>query len=293
MPAPSTITNVVIGIATIGRAPILAEMLFHLRQQTWQNLRIIICHPTSEDVAGIDLTGIESIEGPRGLTCQRNAILDRCKTEDLIIFFDDDFFAEPTYIDTFVKTFSEDASIAAADGKVLADGAKSPGLIPEDAYKILAPLTPHPSSIIPAFNTYGCNMAFRLSTVRQNHLRFDEKLPLYGWYEDMDFSRTVGHYGRIVRILSARGVHLGAKSGKTAGKRLGYSQVSNSIYLARKGTYPWDHALKSAGRHILINLIRSLRPEPYVDRRGRVAGNFLALADILRGRITPGRIVTL
>ncbi len=85
--------------------------------------------------------------------------------------------------------------------------------------------------------------------------------------------------------------YLGAKSGRVAGDRLGYSQVVNPIYLARKGTFPWSHALPSAARHFAMNALRSLAPEPHVDRFGRLRGNLRALGDLLRGRAHPTRIL--
>jgi hypothetical protein len=100
-------------------------------------------------------------------------------------------------------------------------------------------------------------------------------------------------HGRILRLAGARGVHLGVKVGRTPGLRLGYSQVANPIYLARKGSFPWSHALPSAARHCAINLLRSFAPEPEVDRFGRFRGNMLAVFDLLRGRMAPDRILAL
>jgi hypothetical protein len=39
--------------------------------------------------------------------------------------------------------------------------------------------------------------------------------------------------------------------------------------------------------------LRSFRPEPFVDRRGRLRGNMIALADVMRGRLAPERILEL
>jgi len=39
----------------------------------------------------------------------------------------------------------------------------------------------------------------------------------------------------------------------------------------------------------MSNTVRSMRPEPFVDRRGRLPGNILALADLALGRINPER----
>jgi hypothetical protein len=40
-------------------------------------------------------------------------------------------------------------------------------------------------------------------------------------------------------------------------------------------------------------LTRSVSPEPYLDRRGRLYGNLLGLCDILRGRINPRAVALL
>ena len=144
-----------------------------------------------------------------------------------------------------------------------------------------------------AFNGYGCNMAFRMAPVRAHNIRVDERLPLYAWYEDIDVTRRLGAHGKILRLAGARGVHLGAKAGRVPGLRLGYSQVVNPIYLAIKGSFPWSHAIPSAARHCLKNLLRSAFPDPGADRWGRFRGNMIGLGDLLRGRVTPERILDL
>jgi GT2 family glycosyltransferase len=180
-----------------------------------------------------------------------------------------------------------------ATGTVIADGAKGPGISVEQGRAILAAdtLPSDPLAVAPHFNGYGCNMAFRMAPIRQHALRFDEALPAYAWYEDIDFSRRLLPHGSILRLAGARGVHLGAKIGRQPGRRLGYSQVVNSVYLARKGSYPWSHALRSIGRHLLANAVKSLRPEPEVDRWGRFQGNLRGLWHVLTGQAHPGRIV--
>jgi GT2 family glycosyltransferase len=128
--------------------------------------------------------------------------------------------------------------------------------------------------LLPTFSGYGCNMAVRLAPVREHRIRFDERLPLYGWQEDVDLSRRLAQFGAVVRMEAARGVHLGAKSGRGSGVRLGYSQVANPIYLARKRMgYPLRRAVNHIARNLLSNIVRSTWPESYVDRRGRLRGN--------------------
>ena len=51
------------------------------------------------------------------------------------------------------------------------------------------------------------------------------------------------------------------------------------------------HALGLMGRNLAMNLLRSLRPEPHIDRRGRIRGNLAALVDLARRRLRPDRIL--
>ena len=124
-------------------------------------------------------------------------------------------------------------------------------------------------------------------------LRFDENLPLYSWLEDVDFCRALTPHGVIVRCTALRGVHLGTKRGRTSGLRFGYSQIANPIYLARKGTLAWWRAARQIARNVVANVARAPRPEPWVDRRGRLRGNVLAATDLIARRLDPSRIITL
>jgi GT2 family glycosyltransferase len=285
-----------VGIATRGRAEILCETLKELRKQTRPADRIVICHADPEDVDGILLVpGLELRKAPPGLPVQRNIILNAVTDCDFLLFLDDDFLPAPGYIAATLDALQADPAIVVTTGAVIADGIKGPGFTPDHGRRLLAEDAPEGTShgLSPAWNGYGCNMAIRLATARQFGIRFDERLPLYAWYEDIDYTRRLGQHGRIVRVGAARGVHLGAKSGRTSGKRLGYSQVMNPVYLARKGTYPWKGAMRSIAKHLTTNLFRSVCPEAWVDRRGRLFGNGLAVIDLCRGRIMPERILCL
>lgn len=283
-----------VGIATRGRPAILAEVLAELRRQTRAPDRIIVCHVTPEDI-GAPAQGVEYLAAPAGLPRQRNAILDAAGDCDLVLFLDDDFLAAPDYVAVTVAVFAARAEVVVTTGTVIADGAKGPGITPAEGRALLAADAPpaDPLAAAPHFNGYGCNMAFRLATVREHGIRVDEALPAYAWYEDLDVSRRLARHGAILRLAGARGVHLGVKIGRTPGRRLGYSQIANPLYLAAKGTYPWNRAIRSMARHMAMNLARSAFPEPWADRWGRFQGNLLALADALRGRAHPRRILEL
>jgi GT2 family glycosyltransferase len=143
------------------------------------------------------------------------------------------------------------------------------------------------------YNGYGCNMSVRMSSVHALAITFDEALPLYGWLEDMDFSRQLASAGRIVRSNLLRGVHLGHKAGRSSGVRLGYSQIANPLYMVRKGTMTRGRAYKQIGRNILANAVKTLRPEPWVDRKGRLIGNLRGAVDAVRGQLDPRQILKL
>ena len=142
-------------------------------------------------------------------------------------------------------------------------------------------------------NGYGCNMAVRRDVIIRNDVLFDETLPLYGWWEDVDFSRRVAPFGRILHANRLRGVHMGSKSGRTPGKRLGYAQVINIVYMMRKGSVTLPVGAARIARNIAANLFRQVSPEPWVDRRGRLRGNLMALGDSLLGDVDPQRILRL
>ena len=150
-----------------------------------------------------------------------------------------------------------------------------------------------PDTIRPVYSGYGCNFAFRVSVVAAYELWFDEDLPLYSWLEDLDFSRRIAHYGKLVKSGGMRGVHLGTKTARTPGVRLGYSQISNPVYLLDKGSMTLWHVLWIAGRNITSNFLHSFLPKPYADFRGRLKGNVIAFVDMFRGDLSPERILEL
>ena len=95
----------------------------------------------------------------------------------------------------------------------------------------------------------------------------------------------LAEFGAVVQINSARGVHLGVKSGRGPGKRLGYSQVANPIYLVGKRIgYPVSRAIWHIAKNIMMNSLRSLRPEAYIDHHRQLLGDMIALRDLFVGR---------
>jgi glycosyltransferase involved in cell wall biosynthesis len=291
--------KVAVGIATAGRPLILAETLVELARQTRLPDILVVCPAVEID---FDATlaarlpyPLHVVEGPRGSSAQRNAILDTVQDFDVLMFFDDDFLAAPSYLAELEECFATHASVVAATGCVLADGIMGPGLDIAVARATLASFE-RPKADLPLvsrYSAYGCNMALRVAPIRAHGLRFDENLPLYGWSEDVDFCRQLAAYGLIVENARMAGVHLGVKAGRTSGVRFGYSQIANPYYLWRKGTDRPGFALRQIVRNVGANVAKSLSPEPWVDRRGRLFGNALGFADLIRGRLDPKRILEL
>ncbi|MBV8844200.1 MAG: glycosyltransferase [Bryobacterales bacterium] len=292
-----------VGIATVGRPEVLNLVLDRLDQQTRRADRVIVCAPNEKDFGGTAARpGVDARIGPRGLTRQRNAIIEAAHDCDILVFFDDDFLPAPTYLAAIEQVFAARDDVVMVTGRVLSDGIIGPGLDFEEAGRILqaAPAIEAQEAQEDGYlwldevgNGYGCNMAVLLAPVRTYDCCFDERLPLYGWLEDVDFSRQIRRYGRIVRTNAASGVHLGIKQGRQSGIRLGYSQIANPVYLTRKGTCPWSHAVRLVSRNLGANCLYSFCPEPYIDRSGRVRGNLRALSDLLRGKLHPERILEL
>ena len=283
-----------VGIATVGRPTVLAGMLKRLRQQKRPADSVVVCAPSAADFEGVAeaFPDVTLLIGPRGLAHQRNAILHHLDDFDVVVFFDDDFVPCPKYLESVEKIMLDNPDVAMTTGHVLADGILGPGLTFEAADAALneALLTAPSGSLDWVYNGYGCNMSVRLAPVRQHALAFDERLPLYAWLEDVDFSRRLAGFGRLVRSDTTRGVHLGIKLGRALGIPLGYSQIANPFYLMSKGTMSWPRGLAQMGRNVLKNAFYSVRPEPWVDRRGRLHGNARALLDLAWRRIDPARI---
>jgi glycosyltransferase involved in cell wall biosynthesis len=289
--------KIIVLIPTIGRKALLSRTLAHLEKQSRKPDEIIVSAPdeTHVDRYNGSVLSVNYVFGRKGASAQRNVALevakDRC---DIISFFDDDFLPATTYIERLLCAFQENDDWAVINGNLVEDGINSSGLTFEQGLAALAAaeagparplcITEHPGA-------YGCNMSFRSRDI--GTLRFDERLVLYGWQEDIDFTSQLLKYGRIVNISTLLGVHLGIKSGRVSGVRLGYSQLVNPIYLIQKGTVSIPFAFNLMSRNVGSNVVRSFYPEPWVDRRGRLRGNLIAAWHLLGGHIEPEYVLKL
>ena len=293
--------KLVVGIATIGRKEIVQKTINDLARQSTLPNKIIVCPVSAEEDLGDlaflrpELAGrCEVVSSPKGLCAQRNAIMRAASDMDIILFLDDDFVLQTDYCKNLIDLHARRPEVGATTGTVIADGVTSQGISFEAAlaqvrdYKLDA----DNADEVAERSTYGCNMSFNLAIIRAMDLWFDETLPLYGWLEDLDFSLRLGRDAPIVKSNQLIGVHMGHKSGRLNGLRLGYSQVANPIYMHKKGSLGGAETFRSVMRRIIANSAKLFFSEPWVDRPGRLRGNVRALRDLMTGKLHPQNILT-
>lgn len=285
-------------IASLGRASELGQLSEHLKKQTRLPDDVVFSVVNEDDLPAPQnlYENSQIFFGPKGLPAQRNRGMEPVlKTTDIIVFFDDDYIPTPNVLERIEQFFSDNQDCVGVTGHLIADGINSSGISYEDAKRMVDDF--NEDTDIEDITTktlrglYGCNMAYRVSAIQ--NARFDENLPLYAWQEDMDFASSVSVRGKLAKTTKFAGVHRGVKGARTRGVKLGYSQVANPLYLVRKGTMPRSLALMLISKNIIANHVKSIRPEPWVDRWGRTKGNWLALKETLLGRARPDRILDL
>lgn len=287
--------KIALAIATTDRPKVVGETLRRLARQTRPPDQVLVVGASERDFTADRVPGVTYVTSAKGLTRQRNRALDLLQSDsDLITFIDDDFIPTRDFFAGIERLMTEHPEVLAASGEIIADGILTAGLTFADADRIIAAYEaqgPGELRFVDDTGTHGANMALRMSALPQ--ARFDENLPLYSWLENLDFTAHFAKVGRVVRTNCFGGVHLGVKSGRTSGIKLGYSQIANPVYLVAKGTMRKGPAAKMAIKNFIANLVKSPIPEAYIDRRGRLKGNLLALIDVLRGVNHPTRILEL
>jgi GT2 family glycosyltransferase len=291
---PTAPIRIAVVIATKARPQALGELLRLLESQPLAPCVVVISATDAADVELPMTTAlyIECVYGPAGSAAQRNTGLALTDGRaDVAVFFDDDFAPAENWLEECAGVFLLERNIAGANGLVVRDGAKGEPVSWPDARVLIAHKARDPRVVSRIPDLYGCNMAFRMSAITR--LRFDERLVLYGWLEDKDFSRQAARNGDLVRCNSLVGVHLGLRAGRVSGERYGYSQIVNAWYLFGKGTM----SLREASVHILqalgANAAKAVGKQGHIDRRGRLRGNLIGVAHLLSGSCRPERVAHL
>jgi GT2 family glycosyltransferase len=286
--------RIAIVVATLGRPEEVGHLLERLGRQTLQPSAVVLSVESDADLPPGLADGVRKVAGPRGSSVQRNRGIDLVQDDcDLIAFFDDDFLPSDRALEGMAALFRDNPDVVGATGWVLADGITTGGIDYARALGIVTAFDQAPPVAArierDVRGAYGCNMAFRASVI--GDLRFDENLPLYGWQEDVDFAARLLPRGRVVKTNAFAGVHRGVTRGRTSGVRFGFSQMVNPVYLVRKGSMGLGKAATLMARNFIANHVRMVWPEPWVDRWGRVRGNWLGLASIFAGRPDPRKML--
>jgi glycosyltransferase involved in cell wall biosynthesis len=287
--------RVAVILATKGRPQAIPELIGLLEDQSLAPSTVVISATAASDIEiplATDLN-VEYVFGPTGLTAQRNTGLERVRGRaDIAVFFDDDFAPAGNWIEQCAGLFSSEANIAGANGIVIRDGVKTRPISWQEArHLIAAPRPDDPRTVSDIADLYGCNMAFRMSAI--GDMQFDERLALYGWLEDKEFSRKAAKKGRLVECNLLIGVHLGLQAGRVSGKRYGYSQIVNAWYLHKKGALSLREASAFILKALIVNAAKTFRPENHIDRRGRLHGNLVGVVHLLSGDCRPERVAEL
>jgi glycosyltransferase involved in cell wall biosynthesis len=280
--------RVAVLLATKGRPQAATQLIRLLEKQSVTPSIVVVSATAAADIEAplpTDLN-IEYIFGSAGLTAQRNRALERVRSRaDVAVFFDDDFAPAGNWIEQCARLFTSESTIAGANGIVIRDGAKTPPISWEEAQQVIATRPPTSPLLSEIADLYGCNMAFRMSAI--DGLRFDERLVLYGWLEDKEFSRKAARRGRLVECNLLIGVHLGLRAGRVSGKKYGYSQIVNAWYLYKKGALSRGEVCLQVLKALVVNTAKALRPENHIDRRGRLHGNLVGVIHLLSGACRP------
>ena len=277
-------------IASHGRPDLLQQIVTSLSSQRRIPDTIVISAVAPADITASTqaLSSVRTIFGSAGLTCQRNrGISCLIDTVDVIAFIDDDFIVGHDYFHNMERLFEHDELIIGINAEIIADGADLPGFTFEEGLRLAEQYrrqkTEPVAREITGKYADGCNGIIAFRSTRAGALRFDERLPRV----------ALRRLGRIVRTNLIWGVHLGTKRGKGSEVRLGYSQIVNPAYIVSKGNMSVWYALQLAARNVAANIVRSIRPESYVDRRGRLQGNVIGMFHLIAGRLTPEYILKL
>lgn len=295
-------------IATKGRPHETKVILEMLDRQSLNPTQVIVVGTTEADISEARLANcgfeVRFFINEPGASKQRNRGINELTFDNaeertsgsFVAFFDDDFRLADDWLERAAETFSTDSEIVGLTGKILADGIKGPGLSETTAVDYLVgnrKPEKHWATgpvVCDIGSVYGCNMAFRTSLL--DECRFDENLPLYSWQEDRDLTGQARKFGRVVYQPECRGVHMGVKGGRQSGVKVGYSQIANPIYIAKKGTASDAWKRKFLLKALAGNAIYSIFPPPHTDYRGRLFGNFLALRDLVAGTCRPDKILS-
>ncbi|MCF7816551.1 MAG: glycosyltransferase [Kiritimatiellales bacterium] len=274
-------------IASLGRAKILGEAIARLDKQTKKPLQLIVVVHDKSDLPDVLPQEAMVLFSEKGTTIQRNRGIDACSPDsDFWLFIDDDTFLHPTYLERMERIFEANPHVAGLSGNLIRNGDVS---INEADRLLLDYQDEGSGQALERGALYGCNFGVRASMA--SNIRFDERLVLYGWLEDADFSMNLGRHGGICYSPELICVHLMFQSGGRSNHvRFGFSQIMNPYYLCRKNkdVFPFAEVLKAHWlKSVPANCAGAIVGPSRKSRVQRLWGNLIAFRFLVAGRIVP------
>jgi hypothetical protein len=200
----------------------------------------------------------------------------------------------PDHLARAQELFAREADVVMFWGLLVADGVKRGGITRHEARAALRAHAPEGGFEVArggARGALGGGMHVRRAAA--GHMRFDERLALYGWQEDRDLASRCAALGRVGRYRACAFAHLGVPGGRVSGRRFGFAQVMNPVYLWRKGSMPAGDAGALCATAVARNALGTLLGDRRVDRAGRLRGNLAAVGLLLRRRVEPEHVARL
>jgi glycosyltransferase involved in cell wall biosynthesis len=276
-------------IASRGRPLVLKATLESIWKQSIQPDEIIISIVNDVDICPtIKNTTSQVIYSSPGLCAQRNIgmqFLDkRCA---LVSFLDDDLELGADYFKEIKSFFAQCNNAVGLNGNILVEGCSR--LEAQDAFqKISSDYKAMKENLIESL--YGCNMHYRRESIGQE--LFDERLSLYGWLEDFDFSTRVGQKGGLYWIPRAMLCHLKEPTGRMNNRKFGFAQIMNPFYLYKKNVIRISELIRYHLLPCAISNALKIATGSNVGKE-RFYGNLRAYRLILSGHCSPEEVAKL
>ncbi len=279
-------------IPSTRRPDVVGATVQQLLAQTTPADLIVVCVAHEADVpAGLaDLHHVDVVLSERGSAVQRNTALAHVHSEaNLVTYLDDDIVLAADYFERMRTFMAREPDVILMTGLVTADGIKD-GEIPRDVAENLLQTVSGSEFVRDVRSAYGCNMTARGWVARQEP--FDERMRLYGWQEDTDFSVRCGRHGRVVHYHGCVAVHMATGSGRVGGREFGFAQIVNPFYMWRKGTKTGRELAHDWRIYLGANVLK-FRDRSRPDREGRLVGNLLGLREVVLHGGRPEAVASL
>jgi GT2 family glycosyltransferase len=300
----NTISSVGVIIATVGRKEMVEQTVFSLSSRRTIPGCVIVVGASEKDlpvfVHELPFPVHLLLAPAKGLTIQRNhGIQQLSDSVEFVAFLDDDMELHDDYCAEVENVFRSVPEVAGFSGCIMANGGidRTGARVLLDGHQIHKEMPPFGfyAKRWPGF--YGCAMNIRRRWLELE--QFDERLPLYALGEDCEMGFRLSRHGSVGGSARCPAVHLAARSGRISEVGVGYAQIINYLYFARKGIgYPrmatyWQTLVRLPLVNLFFRLLPILDRKKSIDRKGRFLGNLLALADVIRGRIDPKNLVNI